>query len=751
LGRLNRGQFNSVLVILSVISLSVALPLAGIDIPFFRQVVGFVFVTFVPGYLILAILRAHRLNLTRTILFSVGLSLTDAMAVGFLANAVLPRMGIPQPMSLVPISVVSVGVALLLAVVAFLRNRSRDLPMEEREGLRLSLSPPVLFLLGLLPLAAVLGATLVGVQSNNAVLLILLPALGLVAFIVVVRKHTSTALLSLVVAAIALVLLLHQAFISNYLTGWDIHAENYWASLVIASGHWQSSLPDNLNAMLSVTALCPVYSIMLKLDSVWVFKVVYPIVFSLVPLALFETFREATGPKRAFLATFLFMAVSGFFNEMPSLARQEIAELYLALLALLVVDKTLKRSSRSVMILLFLPSLTVSHYGLTYLSLYLFFLGWLLLKLSRLPFLRRWYMALTRKSRSDSAYFSEELAQPPQPRLLNLYFLVYFLCFTIAWYSLVASGWPMGTLRYIGTSLLSHIPDFAFWNSREPLVGAAVGLDFSSVSQLAKVYRVIQYAVELSIVVGLAATCLRLRPLRLKFEYVAMSIGMSTILFACLFIPYFSTYLNASRVFQISFMMLSSFFVVGISEVWALLRQAFGKITGRAAPMRYAVVYYLTCLALLIPYYLFNTGLVFEVSGMKYAVGQIPTSIALSGYRLDLPRFTYSEAIAGGWVRLHSGQDAKVYGDELGRLLLQDYVFTRARSLSQGDSEDISSHAYLFLRAWNTQNNEFLLATESAAAVNYGHVPIQDSGELSAIVEDKALAYNSGKVRILAP
>jgi len=74
----------------AVVSLSVFLAFNGsivldylnIGIPMIRQISGFLFLTFIPGYTILRILRIHRIDKVESLLFAVGLSLVYIMTVG---------------------------------------------------------------------------------------------------------------------------------------------------------------------------------------------------------------------------------------------------------------------------------------------------------------------------------------------------------------------------------------------------------------------------------------------------------------------------------------------------------------------------------------------------------------------------------------------------------------------------------------------------------------------------------------------
>ena len=51
----------------------------GLDIPVLREVSALVFLSFLPGVLILRVLRVHRISRIEFILYSVGLSLTFLM------------------------------------------------------------------------------------------------------------------------------------------------------------------------------------------------------------------------------------------------------------------------------------------------------------------------------------------------------------------------------------------------------------------------------------------------------------------------------------------------------------------------------------------------------------------------------------------------------------------------------------------------------------------------------------------------
>ena len=92
---------------------------SGFDVPCLRQIVGFIFLTFVPGMLILRILRIHNVGLIESLAYSVGLSLAFIMFSMASINFILPLIGILRPISLLPVSVALAVLTLILMAVAY--------------------------------------------------------------------------------------------------------------------------------------------------------------------------------------------------------------------------------------------------------------------------------------------------------------------------------------------------------------------------------------------------------------------------------------------------------------------------------------------------------------------------------------------------------------------------------------------------------------------------------------------------------
>ena len=54
---------------------AIGLDAVGFQIPIIRQLIGFVYLTFIPGIIILRILKLHKLGNVETVLYTVGLSM----------------------------------------------------------------------------------------------------------------------------------------------------------------------------------------------------------------------------------------------------------------------------------------------------------------------------------------------------------------------------------------------------------------------------------------------------------------------------------------------------------------------------------------------------------------------------------------------------------------------------------------------------------------------------------------------------
>src|SRR3972149_12308968 len=136
--------FNLVLAIQLAMWGVIGLDAISLKVPILQQLIGLIYLTFIPGIIILRILKLHNLGNIETLVYTVGLSLSNLMFTGLFMNTINPFFGISNPLSIIPLMItISAGV-LILCVICYIRDKDFSEP-KYIETIDV-LSPPALFL-----------------------------------------------------------------------------------------------------------------------------------------------------------------------------------------------------------------------------------------------------------------------------------------------------------------------------------------------------------------------------------------------------------------------------------------------------------------------------------------------------------------------------------------------------------------------------------------------------------------------------
>ena len=615
------------LAMLGVIGLSVT----GLQIPILRQLIGFVYLTFIPGIIILRILKLHKLGNIETLLYSVGLSIATLMFTGLFMNTGYPLFGIPRPISITPL-IITISVAVLILCVLSYKI-DKDFSTPHSIDLKEILSPPVLFLC-LLPFLSIFGTYLVNFHKNNILLLSLIVIISLIVALVIFNKFIPKRLYPLAIFVIAIALLYHKSLISMYLTGWDIHLEYYFYKLTEMNSYWDWTIPNTYNAMLSATILPSIYSYLLNIDAAWIFKIIYPVFFSLVPLGLYHLYQKQTDDRTAFLAAFFFMSFGAFYCVMISLAKQQLAMLFLVLLILSMLNKKIDAPKRAALSIIFSVSMVVSHYGTTYITIFYISMAWFLL------------------SFMENTIRDSENAILKNSKTITVTFVILYSVMALSWYMYVSSSTAFNAIVHIGDHVYYSIyTDFFNPAAREGSVMAVIGIHEPAKSLARFISRYIFHATQLFIIVGVIRLLIQRNKIKFEREYIAMTLVSTVIIFMCIMLPFFSGKLHMDRIYLILLFFLSPFCILGGETVFKGILKSFRFVSSRfkqkqahaSDQRRYSKqdnrhqnttlstnkIYVLLVFIVLIPYFLFNTGFVWEVTS-----DDAPTSISLSMERM---------------------------------------------------------------------------------------------------------------------
>jgi len=707
-----------------------ALDAVGVHVPILREVLVLVYLLFVPGIILLRVLRLHELSVTEGFFYTVGLSVATIMLTGLFMNTVYVHGITSTPLALVPFIATMSGVVLALCVVSY--SRDRDYSRSTTINTQVALSPVTLGLL-LLPFMGVFGAYLFNARGTSVGTVLVLLAVAALILLCGFTSYVPKRYHSLAIGAIALALLLHNALITNYLWGFDIQIENFVAQTVVSNGFWGTAAnfsynAMNLNAMLSITMLAPLLSIATGMSVAWVLKLIFPLLFAMVPLGLYALYEKQTSPRIALFGVFFFMVTFSFYTELLTMAREEIAELFFVALLLLLVDKQMRRTPRFFLFGLFGFSLIVSHYALTYIFLFCFILAWLMLLVVSRFDMRALTERVARARDPDRAV--PRFRRPRRLRSntsISAVFVVGFTLIAAVWYRFANNSEPFDTLARIVART------FAFFGTRGPNVQlsgatntstmplpttgslAGAGLTTGLQSILAyklPLHQVTEYLFIIALIMALVGFLFALKERsRLKFsnEYLAFSAAMLIVLYLCLTQPLFAASLNLSRFVQIAQIVLSVFLVTGLAGVFNVVKRRSTKIAsqGTISPPFKALACFMVVL------FLFNAGLVYKVAG---ELNDSPTLIALDT-SVDFAKFTDQEMVAAKWI----GTNAS--GGTIGTDSFRCYaVYTfdpvQTRMLPSGGYwANLKPGSYIYLGTFNVQSGKLVVGLNTLTSL----------------------------------
>ena len=661
-----KEQFIFIISVVILTNLAILL-----DIPFMRQTIGFLFLTILPGVLILRILKLNKLNTTETTLYSLGLSIAFVMFTGFFMNTLYPALGLSKPISTVPLTITISIILLILSAITYLQNK--DFPISVSINIKniKELFSPSVLLLTLLPIMSILGMCMFNFYGNNLVLLFLIILIStvvvLAGFEMLSVKHYPLAIF-----AIAIALVFYGSLITFYIVGdsRDFATEFYYHDLVMLNSYWDSTIYGNVNAMLSISILPAIFSKLLNISGEWVFRIVYPLIFAFVPLTLYQAYQKQTDAKSAFLATFFFMAMPTFFNMIPILARMCIAELFFALLILLIIEKNISRVKSALLSIIFAMSLIVSHYGISYFCMFYLLVFIFASFIVKKIYTSNFWEVLRKQIKKCWAAVDEQIkSRGSDNRTITQRFVLIYITFALSWYMYMSSSSAFNDIVHI----LDHVYNSIFTDllnptAREDSIHVALGGGSAAVSLWHIINRYIWHITELFIIVGVLSLILKHRELKFGYEYVVLSITSSVLLAMCLVLPFFSTHISMERIYHITLFFLAPCCVIGGQNIFRLVLKSLKKVytpIGKIKKSRVALTSFL--LIIILPYFLFNSGFIFTFTDDLPPFSPLSAERYKTSNDTDL-KVTYlyyciptEDFISAKWLSKHKNDKSIIY------------------------------------------------------------------------------------------
>ena len=220
------------------------------------------------------------------------------------------------------------------------------------------------------PLVAAAGALRLNNGHGSGLALLSLGAcVVLLVATFVIAPRIGTGPLAVILYAAGLAMMWSFSLRSSLVYGFDIASEYRAMQHTVLTGIWHPAHPgDAYGALLSITILPSVLHSLSGVSGLVIFKVIYPAIGAMFPVAVFLIASRVLSRPWAFAAAAFIVTQASFFQQLPGLARQEIALLLFAAMIAVMLDTRPSRRSQCVLAGLFGLGMAVSHYSTTYLA-----------------------------------------------------------------------------------------------------------------------------------------------------------------------------------------------------------------------------------------------------------------------------------------------------------------------------------------------------------------------------------------------
>lgn len=626
--------------IIFIISLLIAYDFSFMsDIPLYgvkplAQILGFVILTFVPGYIILRIFKIHNIDRVVGFLLAIGLSLSFTMIYGFYVNLIFQDIGISKPISTLPLFYALNGAILILLIVCYFRDKE-FISMQDQLCIKFS---PMLLYLVLLPILSILGTYCMNYYNFNIPLMILLFLISLFPILVTLGK-ISRNLYPFMILSVSLSILYSINLISTHLWSYDIFFEAYNSNYILQNGVWNPST-ESIMPLLLFTILSPIYSLLCELNIIWVFKIIFPFLFSFTPLILYKIYQEIDfgayklDSEAAVLSVFLFIYFYGFFKNMPD--KEHIAELFLASIFMLGIINI--RVQKIVILLIFSFSLIASHYAVSSIFMLSLILSIIINKF---------------KNGIDNY-------------LLTPNYILFFSVLAISWFTYISNGYVFENIVHVANYLLFNV-----FESLKPDNRSGVTYVFyESNSELWSIYKLMHIILQLLILVGVLNLLKSIHKKKVKSVEISV---LSIAFYILVCVQIIKTYgMGFDRVFQITLILLSPLSLWGFIEITNIFNSIYTQIFSKKTvsnktidkfnfifkqvmiPNNNKNIYKKTRIyfaVFLMTFFLFNSGFLFEAAG-----DSLPTYCINLNNSAGWPVYSESEIYGVNWLKHYENE-----------------------------------------------------------------------------------------------
>lgn len=595
-----------------------------LDVPLARQFLGFIYLTFIPGLLILLALGIDKVDFSKKVILAVGLSISFTIIIG-LVLSFLSNVGLTEPLSTIKILISFNFIFLTLMLISYVFHKDKEfnLPnilLNNEEKIYLS----IIFFL---PVMALIGSNILEYGGSNSFLIIFL---FFVAFFIIVLSYRLLSTSQLYPIAIFLIgFSLASIFIIRFshISGADVNYEYFLFQTTFTNLKWELILNTPYDTSLVISILPATYQSLINVQNTEAFfKFLYVFLFSFAPVMVYLISKQYVKNNFAFLATIFFISQSYFLKTGAS-PRTNMAILFFGLLILTLFENNITLMKKRILLIIFLFSAILSHYTSSFIILFILISTIIITILT-----------------SKKLLINKEISVT----ILLLYLVTLFF-----WLGQITDMAFMNGAIFVKNTFLS-IGHFLSVDARDTAITNKL-LGGSLSTPISFIYFILTWITFLMIFIGFVGTLInykktvlisnfkekKLNLLKNKFEpeYVAMAFACGVLLVLIITLPFISKGYDMGRLYLLSLLLLSAFLIIG-----CIYTSKFLKINPK-----------LLIVLILIPYLLFSTDAIYQSLGY-----QGDYVLSSSGKNFEFAHISDSESQATKWFNLNRNDSKEI-------------------------------------------------------------------------------------------
>jgi len=664
-------------------------------IPLFLQIFGLIVLCIVPGFLFCLLFSIKVIDPCENFLYSIGISIVFDLLFGLLINSLLPIFGVNDPLSSQNLQFSFSMVILLITMLIVYADKAPIISFKIPKILKIE---KIFLIFGFLILVcSQIGIFLMNIENVNFFLIFSIFLIPILLFCLIIYYDDSIKrIYPFIIYLISFSLLMLLPLRSNYIIGIDSHEEYYFFYNTLIHSVWIPDPTYLLSAALSISIVPTVFENFLIIDPQILFKLLFPFLFSIIPVVVYVIAKKYVNDLLALFASCFFM-FQPFFILTSGLSRTSLGIFFCAFAILVLCDEELKLGKKYILFILFISGTIFSHYTTALIFFLIILLGYLI------DIVLRRYENQKEKS------------------FVNLPIIIYFSCLLFFWYEqIINSVFTTGTgfafyrfnifndfvrndiSKYNPTPIVNPSSLLKFINYSRMILFLLIGIGilftyYNWVKKNIKGNSFIKYEVKIN-------------KNLLPFSLVAFGLLVFTF-----FAPFFFLGYDTSRVQELIFIVLPVFLIIGCNFFTLVIKENdvnFSKIKFHKkikSLMRYCKynknkVISGILLFLLIPQLLFSTGVTDQFDGNPYSIilnspKNNPDQLAFS-YIFD------QDARALQWYKINSFKTAQIFSDDYGNKKIVSQV-NQQSTLYQPSLLEINDQYLIQGFIFSTVSNEY--------------------------------------------